>query len=280
MEMVRRPRPSLKSSSGSGAGPWTRVAIVIGIICIASVIVGLVVYSSFYSNQIEIDKETGCRVDGPSVRTVLVFDQTDTFTPIQAIDIKNQIDAYKNSAPRFGELVVYVIRSNIESVPRPIVRVCNPGNEGDVNQLVESSMRVARQWKTSFNKPIQEMMKRVLQPTSSKTSPIIETIQAVAVSEFGPKKMSKTKKELIVVSDLLQHSADISHYSGKPNEDKFVKSSVFNKLRVDLRDVDVDFLYLFRETQKSIQGDKHLRFWIRLIEEQGGSVRRIYSVSG
>ena len=123
-------------------------------------------------------------------------------------------------------------------------------------------------------------MKDVLQPMSSKTSPIIETIQAVSVYEFGSKKMDNRDKNLIIVSDLLQHSNALSHYSRKYNINSFIESQSYKKLSADLRDVDVDLLYLRRNTRKANQNSEHRNFWVRLIQEQGGSVRKIYSVSG
>ncbi len=278
--MARRSRPSLKSGARAGPGAWTKVAMVLGIICIIGVIGGLVIYGSFFNERIEIDKVTGCPKGGPLSRTVILIDQTDTFSPVQAVDIQNQFEAYQKSVPRYGELVVYTIRPDSQGSPTPVIRACNPGHEDDVNQLVESSVKIARQWKYSFENPMKEVLKEVLQPMSSENSPIIETIQAVVVSEFGPVIMNSRTKTLIVISDLLQHSGALSHYGRKYDADSFIQSQAYNKLSADLRDVDVDLLYLYRDTQKVLQNSAHRDFWIRLIQEQGGSVRRIYSVSG
>lgn len=278
--MARRSRPSLKSGSRSGPGPWTKAVMVLGIMCIIGVIGGLVTYGSFFNERVEIDKATNCPIGGPFSRTVILIDQTDTFSRIQTVDIQNQFEAYQKSVPRYGELVVYAIRPDSQGSPTPIIRACNPGNEDDVNQLVESSVRVARQWKNSFDTPMKEIMQAVLQPMSSENSPIIETIQSVVVSEFGPVNMNNRAKTLIVISDLLQHSDVLSHYGRKYDADSFIQSKAYNKLSADLRDVEVDFLYLYRDTQKALQNSAHRDFWMRLIQEQGGSVRRIYSVSG
>ena len=278
--MARRSRPSLKTSSRSGPGPWTKAAMILGIISIIGVIGGLVTYGSFFNERIEIDKDTGCPKDGPASRTVILIDQTDTFSPVQVIDIQNKFEEYQKSVPRYGELVVYTIRPGSQGIPTPVIRACNPGNEDDVNQLVESSVKVARQWKNSFDTPMKAVMKDVLQPMPSENSPIIETIQAVVVSEFGPANMDNHGKELIVISDLLQHSGALSHYGRKYDADSFVQSQAFHKLSADLRDVDVDLLYLYRDTQNALQNNEHRAFWMRLIQEQGGSVRRIYTISG
>ena len=278
--MARKSRPPLKPSSQSEIGPWTKAVVILGIISIIGVIGGLVTYGSFFNDRVEIDKASGCPKEGPISRTVILIDQTDTFSPVQAIDIQNQFEAYKQGVPRYGELVVYTIRPGSTGTPTPVIRACNPGNEDDVNQLVESSAKIARQWKNSFDTPMKAVMKDVLQPMSSEKSPIIETIQAVVVSEFGPISMDNRAKALVVVSDLLQHSDALSHYGRKYDADRFVQSQAFNKLSADLRDVDVDLLYLYRDTQKALQNNEHRDFWIRLIQEQGGSVRKIYSVSG
>ncbi len=254
--------------------------MVLGIICIIAVIGGIVGYGTFFTNKVEVDKATGCPVDGPIARHVMIVDQTDTFTPVQAVDIQNQFEDYKGKVPRYGELVVYAIRPGSKGIPAPVIRACNPGNAEDINQLVESSLQIARKWRESFDGPMQEVIEQVLKPTSSEISPIIETIQAVTVKEFGPTWMDDRRKELIVVSDLLQHSKALSHYGARYSIDSFLKGQAFNKLRTDLRDVDVDLLYLYRDTEKANQNTVHRDFWIKLIQEQGGNVRRIYSVSG
>jgi hypothetical protein len=276
--MARRSRPSLKSRSKSN--PWARTWMTLGIVSICAVIGGLLFYGAFYSKKIVLDKVSGCPINGPVSKTVILIDQTDTFTHVQVVDIQNQFEAYKESIPRYGELVIYTIRSESSVSPTPIIRACNPGNEEDVNQLIESSIRIAQKWRDLFDEPIREVMKDVLQPMSSKTSPIIETIQAVSVYEFGSKKMDNRDKNLIIVSDLLQHSNALSHYSRKYNINSFIESQSYKKLSADLRDVDVDLLYLRRNTRKANQNSEHRNFWVRLIQEQGGSVRKIYSVSG
>lgn len=254
--------------------------MILGIICIVAVICSLVAYGTFFSGKVEVDKTSGCPVNGPISRLVMIIDQTDTFTPVQAVDIQNQFEDYKSKVPRYGELIVYAIRPGSVGIPTPIIRACNPGNAEDINQLVESSVQIARKWRESFDGPMKTVIAEVLKPTSSDVSPIIETIQAVTVKEFGPTWMDDRGKELVVISDLLQHSNALSHYSRSYDVDKFIQSQAFKKLSADLRDVDVDLLYLYRDTQKANQNTSHRDFWIKLIQEQGGSVRRIYSVSG
>jgi hypothetical protein len=258
--MARRSRPSLKSSSRSGPGPWTKAAMIFGIICIIFFIGGLVTYAQFFNETIEIDKATGCPNEGPISRTVILIDQTDTFSPVHQIDIRNQFVEYKKGVPRYGELVVYSIRPSLKGPPTLVIRACNPGNKDDARSLVESTSKMVERWVRDFDTPIKAVMKDVLKPMSSKTSPIIETIQAVVVSEFGPPNMNNRGKKYDV--------------------DRFLQSPAYNKLSADLRDVDVDLLYLYRDTKSAHQNSKHRDFWMRLIQEQGGSVRRFYKVSG
>jgi len=278
--MASRSRPSLKSSSRSGPGPWTKAAMIFGIICIIFFIGGLVTYAQFFNETIEIDKATGCPNEGPISRTVILIDQTDTFSPVHQIDIRNQFVEYKKGVPRYGELVVYSIRPSLKGPPTLVIRACNPGNKDDARSLVESTSKMGKRWVRDFDIPIKAVMKDVLKPMSSKTSPIIETIQAVVVSEFGPPNMNNRGKEFVIISDLLQHSNALSHYGQKYDVDRFLQSPAYNKLSADLRDVDVDLLYLYRDTKSAHQNSKHRDFWMRLIQEQGGSVRRFYKVSG
>jgi hypothetical protein len=251
-----------------------------GIVLIGAVIVGIMTYGAFFAEKMEVDMLTGCPVNGPVERHVVLVDQTDTFSAVQAADIQNQFENYKNQLPRYGEMVVYTIRSGVKGLPIPIKRVCNPGGPKDINQLVESAQRSAQKWSESFNKPMKEIFLNILKPNSSKSSPIIETIQAVTVKEFGPKLMDGRVKKLIIISDFLQYSSALSHYKKTLNLDRFFKSKTYTKLRADLRDVEIDMLYVFRNTQKANQNSSHRNFWIRLFEKQHGVVDRVYEVSG
>jgi hypothetical protein len=278
--LVRRQRPSIRPGPKTAGGPVAKTMMILGIIFIVALIGGIFGYGAFFNEKVELDQATGCPVGVAKNRVVLIFDQTDTFTSVQAVDIQNQFEDYKSKIPRYGELVVYAIRPGSSGIPTPIIRACNPGNAEDINQLVESSVQIARKWQESFDGPMRAVIEKVLQPTSSDTSPIIETMQAVVVKEFGPTWMNDRGKELIIVSDFLQYSPALSHYQGSYDVNKFIKSSAFKKLSADLRDVDVDLLYLYRDTVKAKQNTAHRDFWIELIGQQGGSVRRFYSVSG
>jgi hypothetical protein len=265
---LSKPGPSL----GAKAGMFT------GIILVVAIIVGLVAFSKF-TVTIKIDDETGCPLDGPKSKLVMIVDQTDTFSAVQVADIKNQFEAYKEKVPRYGQFTIYAIKSPSSGLPSPVVSACNPGTDKDVNQLIESSVQIARKWRNSFDAPMRQVFSGVLQPTESDSSPIIEIIQAVAVKEFGPSWMDNRSKELVIISDLLQHSPSISHY-GSYSAEKFTQSQLFKKLEADLRGVDVDILYLQRTTKKAKQNQKHLDFWRLLIQKQNGSVRKVYRVSG
>ena len=274
----RGSRPTLHAQKG--LSPGSKILLLMGIVAILSCVGGAVIYSVFLNTQIELDANTGCPIDGPTSRTIIVIDQTDTFTPVQAVDIQNQFEAYKNSIPRYGELVVYTIGSQVEAIQKPVIRACNPGTEKDVDKLVESSIRVVRRWKEFFDKPMRNVIASVLQPTESDASPIIETIQAVVVKEFGPSNMDNTSKSLVVVSDLLQHSSALSQYGRAIDLKAFTLGDTFKKLSADLRDVKVDILYLYRNTHKNLQTNEHRKFWIGLFQAQNGVVNKFYSVSG
>jgi hypothetical protein len=276
----RRPASVKRRSRRNEIGAVQKVFIAIGSVVIIAAIGGVLAYNAFFSQRVAINKETGCPVDGPVSRAVVLIDQTDTFSAVQAVDIRNQLDAYKATVPRYGELVMYGFAATEKGLPIPIARVCNPGSEGEIDKLVESSVRARRDWTRLFDEPFRGVVSQVLEPKESQTSPIIETIQAVAVQEFGPSEMSNVQKKLIVVSDFLQHTPSMSHYGQLPDPTTVLSSDFFRKLRVDLRDVSLDLLYLHRLTKRGRQGSEHLAFWKALLEAQGATIDRIYSVSG
>ena len=276
----RKSRPSLGSRRASGPGVVGKILLGTGGVAILAIIVVLVGYGVLSEGPVAL-QENGCPVDRPpSSKVVVLIDQTDTFSAVQAVDIENQFNAVKQSIPRYGELVIYTIKESLLTLPVPVARACNPGNAHDVDRMTESIVRAENTWRESFDEPFRRVLTSVLNPSEASASPIIETIQAVTVAEFGPVKLDQVPKRLVLISDLLQHSKAMSHYSGDVDFVKFENSPVYRRLKTDLRDVAVEILYLNRTTKRDLQTVKHREFWYGLLENQNARIERFYSVSG
>src|SRR5690606_34075213 len=109
-------------------------------------------------------------------------------------------------------------------------------------------------------------------------SPILESIQSVALTSFA--RAPDRPRRLVVISDMLQHTEDLSHYRGEHNFLAFRASPRWRRLRPDLAGVEVEIFYVWRDTGLDVQGASHVQFWRDVITEAGGRLVRVEALEG
>ncbi|EZP70367.1 hypothetical protein BV96_03332 [Sphingomonas paucimobilis] len=216
----------------------------------------------------------------PDSVTVLLVDVTDPMNMAQRQDFDNQLTKLKNSIPRYGKLIVAKVDATADRLLAPVITRCNPGTADDVNSATGDPASVQKQWDEGFDAPLTAAFKRLDRATGAEQSPILESIQSVALTELQKPGHEKLPKRLIVASDLLQNTADVSFYRGLPEPKTFTDSAVFRRLRTDLRGVEVELWMLERSDAATTQPRSLADLWERIIGAEGGDVRRIYNVSG
>lgn len=216
----------------------------------------------------------------PDSVTVLLVDVTDPMNMAQRQDFENQLTKLKNSIPRYGKLIVAKVDATADRLLVPVITRCNPGTAEDVNSATGDPASVQKQWDEGFDAPLTAVFKRLDSATGAEQSPILESIQSVALTELQKPGQEKLPKRLIVASDLLQNTADVSFYRGLPEPTTFTDSAVFRRLRTDLRGVEVELWMLERSDAATTQPRSLADLWERIIGAEGGDVRRIYNVSG
>lgn len=102
----------------------------------------------------------------------------------------------------------------------------------------------------------------------------------MALTELLTPDVIELPRTLILASDLLQNTDTISFYAGLPTPDELVNSASFRRVRSDLRQIEIEVWMLERADAPRTQPRALSRLWETTFTEQGGSVRRIYNVSG
>ena len=220
-----------------------------------------------------------CPADPTSV-TILLVDVTDPMNVAQRQDFMNQLARLKNSIPRYGKLIVTKVDATSDTLLAPVIVRCNPGTAADVNDATGDPAAVQKQWSEGFDRPLQQAFDRIAGASGADHSPILESVQSVALTEFQKPAVEGKPRRLIVASDLLQNTADISFYKTLPEPAAFIGSPAFRKARTDLRGVEVELWMLERSDAASTQPRSLADLWDRLITAQGGILKRIYNVSG
>lgn len=237
------------------------------------------IYFRVQASHLALDKVTLCPAKPTSV-TVLLVDVTDPMNTPQRQDFMNQLERLKNTIPRYGELVVSKVDPTDTNLLSPIITRCNPGTAADVNEATGDPAFVQKQWSDGFDKPLRASFEKLATASRSETSPILESIQSVALTEFQKPGREDVPRRLVVASDLLQNTREISFYRGLPNSRDFTSSAAFRRTRTDLRGVEVELWMLERSDAASTQPRSLAELWDRVITEQGGDLKRVYNVSG
>jgi hypothetical protein len=253
---------------------WLTIALVL----LAVGAIGAV-YFSVKSQQRELDEVTLCPPDAESL-TVLLVDVTDPMNLPQRQDFLNQLERLRNSIPRYGKLSIVKVDAASSRLLTPVIERCNPGTAADLDDYTGNPKALQEKWERGFRDPLDQAFARLSTASGAPRSPILESIQSVALTEFQKAQAQDKPRRLIVASDLLQNTERISFYGSLPDARSILASDAFRAARTDLRGVSVELWMLQRLDGKQTQPRALPELWDILVREQGGTVARAYVVSG
>lgn len=277
--MAKQPRRSQRSVAEQRKADETKKAIrnIVFVLTLVGVF-AFVYIQSVLSNR-TLDDETLCPPDIEGITAVLV-DVTDPMNTPQRQDFRNQLDRLLGQIERYEKLVIVKVDPVGDSLLVPMITRCNPGSAADVSELDGNPKKLERLHQEDFVAPMKETFDRLMEASAANRSPVMESIQSVALSEFQKAGLEAKSKRLIVASDLLQNTNRVSFYKGLPDNTEFVKSQEFHRVSTDLSDIEVELWMLQRDDSSQTQPMALPLFWEHIIDEQGGRVIRVYRVSG
>jgi hypothetical protein len=225
-----------------------------------------------------LDPQTFCPRSGPVSEFAVLIDRTDGLTEVQAEALRRRILAWANAVPKHGSLKVYEVGRG-GALLDPIVSVCNPGDGSDLSSVDANPRMWREKYEEKFRDPVDRMVKAMTGDVEMPSSPIMEAVQAISVRDFGS-DAPEGRKDLMIVSDLLQHVADFSLYDGIPHFEAFRKSAFARSVWAGLGSVHVGIHLLNRKSATDKQTDALGEFWILWLEEQGAIVEEFRKVPG
>ena len=155
-----------------------------------------------------------------------------------------------------------------------------PATRKNVDHLTQSEAIIRRNWQQKFRAPLEEELRKLLTNKEAKSSPIMESVQSVAITHFQSTKRRDVPRRLIVVSDLLQNSDAISFYKDQPDFRRFHDSPQARGLNPDLRGVEIELWLIQRKQRQQGDGEAVLQFFRSWLAEHGGRVRASVRTSG
>ena len=245
------------------------------IIGICFVIFSFLIISAAVLNKKEYDPVSFCPVD-IEAHTIVLLDKTDSFTVNQQKFIQNYINREKNELRPFEKFSVFTLTENTYSNPEPLFSKCNPGTGEKANQLYQNPRKIQKRFDVFFSEPLKENMKNMLVNNTGAKSPILEMIRELSLrTDFGE---SVKKRTLIIVSDLMHHTSEYSHYKNRIDYKLFSKKPYAYDVSAVLGSVNVKVVYLMRSKLRRIQGDSHVSFWEEYFEEMGAEIIEVKKV--
>ena len=229
----------------------------------------------------ERDAETGCPETGPTALTAIMIDATDRIGAISRADVLARLEEYL-AASREDEMVIgFEARPVGEEIDEPLLTVCHPGDPEEASEWTQNPRLIRRRLEERFRQPLEALFRDLLGREEAQTSPLMESVQSVAVSFLGREEYVGIPKRLILVSDLMQHSEYWSFFRQPVDYDAFVRGHGADALGTDLRGTTVDILFVQREAHRRLRSTRRLaEFWGRWIEDQGGVVGPVFSIDG
>lgn len=237
----------------------------------------------FYESQNNVVarlEDSMCRVDEVISReTAFIIDATDYFTTSQALLIKKEIEKVLETSMVDERFTVYVLdeKVNEKDVKEPILSVCNPGDGSDKSEITHNKRRLREQWQNNFYDKVYKSIDGLIGEHTANQSPILEMIKYVSVKTMY--QSTADVRRIILVSDMLHHTARYSHYPRIPKFEDFSELPYALEVRPQLENVQIDILYLVRPQDIGRQNRGHIQFWEQFFKAGGGMIHHVMAVN-
>ena len=227
------------------------------------------------------DPETGCPEAGPAALTAILIDVTDQIGAISRADVLAHLDEYVAGSREDEMVLAYEAKPVGSEIGDPLLSVCHPGDPDEASEWTENPRLIRRRLEERFEQPLDHLFAELLGRDAAPTSPLMESVQSVAVSVLGRHEYTNLPKRLILVSDLMQNTRNLSFFRQAVDYGAFAATAGGDALRTDLRGTAVEVLFVQRTAHERLDGTRGLiDFWQQWIEDQGGTLNRVVRVDG
>ena len=165
------------------------------------------------SSKVQLDKITLCPLNREiGHHTVVVLDKSDEWEQQDIDRMEGFLSDVHRSIPEYGQLTFVVITGDKGSYTKAVKKfdMCNPGNGENSNQLYTNPMLLKKRYDDSFGVPLREIIKTLVAPDQSSSSPLFETI--VSIIDDNKSKYL----QIHMISDLMENGSKFRFYDVVP----------------------------------------------------------------
>jgi hypothetical protein len=213
------------------------------LVVIAASLAGGGFYAAKSFGPTKLDPETLCPAEGAKTVTLILVDKTDPLSLEEQGLARRIVGAERDAARRGDRIVVDLLTQGGGTPPVSLATaadLCNPGSEA--NPFFENPKRVAARYESAFLEPIDAALASVGVETAASESPIARSIELALESLRAP---PGARVKLILVSDLMEHGAQVSAYSASLS-DKALRGLVSPRASALLKGAEVKIALLPR----------------------------------
>lgn len=249
---------------------------VLALLFFAIAVAGAVFYA--ISRESSLDRTTLCPGSGPTGHIVLLVDKTDPLNFTQKQAFLRLLEDLVDRRVSAGQLVsVYVLGENYRDAAVPVVEVCNPGRGEGKSELTANMRKLKAQFDERFREPLLKQADILIASTPTQTSPILETVQLIAINGFRKHAVNGPRR-LIIVSDMMHNTAPYSMYQGVYDYPLFKSSDYGRKMQTELAGVEVELHYVLHSPK--LQTRRQLKFWEDYFSSSGARVVAVKAMEG
>jgi len=226
-----------------------------------------------------LDAASLCPLPGPRSATVVLLDSTDDIPEVAKREVRTILVDMAETLPIYGLLEIRLLDPKVAG-GRAIFARCNPGDGAGLSDYAANPLLAKKRWLDGFRQPLDQALQTGLQPSPGKTSPIMESVQRIAVERFTGRAAEDIPKSLILISDMLEHEGDYSQYAGDLSYDRYKTSRAYRKFRTNLFGAEVAIYYIQRLSAKPINSADHIKFWAEWVRDNNGRFKQATKLQG
>src|SRR5882672_1022560 len=216
--------------------------------------------------------------EGPRAHIALLVDKTDPLTFTQAKAFAGLLSSFSSGRRvKEGELLsVFVLGEDFRKTADPIFEKCNPGDGRDKSKVKDNPDLWKKRFREEYEVPVLQLEDQLKSLKPAARSPIMEMIQLVSVA--FERRDVRGPRRLIIVSDLLHNTSDLSMYSESVDFETAMKRAEFQRLRAKLPGTDVDVFLLLNRPE--VQNRSLIKFWEDYFKDAGAVLQHVEPVPG
>jgi len=217
---------------------------------------------------IQRDALTQCPVQGPSQINVILIDTSDDVPQATRMEALSRLLDFAETVPDDGLLDIRLL-DPASPAGRVIFHRCNPGDGKGLSGVTHNPALVQKRWRENFRAPLDKALESSFSTEDAATSPILSTLQGIALQQFTGASAERLPKRLLIVSDFLENTKQYSQYQGDLSYQKFMRMPFYKDTHTNLHRADVIFMYIQRTT-RHVDSGKHIQFWLDWAVDNNG----------